>query len=333
MRARAIAAALSLLLLATACGGGSSSPLASPASTLKVAMILPGPIQDADYNAVGYQALQDIKKRTGATVAFSESVAVADAERVGREYISSGSNVLIYHGGQFVTIVAKLAGEFPAVDFIQESSGNTSGLAPNVWNIGRKFYQGFYVLGVLAAASTKTNKIGYVAGTRLPDFVASLNALKLAVQRTNPSATVEYAFDGDQNDQVKARETASSQINDGVDFIVVSVNNGVYGIVQAAEANPSKKVLTTTYYTDKSKTAPKVFTTSLLADFSKVYLEVIGKIQKGTRGGYVEMRPGNGFELAPIQNVSKAAADKTEQAWKDVVAGKVEIPEVTTAVQ
>ncbi len=331
MTLRLLAATL-LLALVAGCGGSATSPGPTPKSNLKVAMILPGPIQDADFNAVGYQALQDIKKR-GATVAFSESVAVADAERVGREYISNGSNVVIYHGGQFVTTVAKLAAAYPNVDFIQESSGQASGLPANVWNIGRKFYLGFYVLGVLAAAATRTNKIGYIAGTRLPDFVASLNAVKLAVQRTNPSATVEYAFTGDQNDQVKARETASSQINDGVDFIVVSVNNGVYGIVQAAQANPTKSVLTTTYYTDKSKTAPKVFTTSLLSDFSKVYLQVIDNIQKGQTGGYLEMRPGNGFELAPIQNVPKPAADKAQQAWRDVVAGKVEIPEITDKIQ
>lgn len=331
MNSRIAALALALVI-AAGCGGTAGAPATAPRSNLKIAMILPGPIQDADYNAVGYQALQDIKRKTGATVAFSESVAVADAERVGREYIGNGSNVVIYHGGQFVTIVTKLAKEFPALNFVQESSGQSQGLPPNVWNIGRKFYQGFYVLGVLAAASTRSNKIGYIAGTRLPDFVASLNAVKLAVQRTNPSASVQYAFTGDQNDQIKARETAASQINDGVDFIIVSVNNGVYGIVQAAQADPGRHAVTTTYYTDKSKTSPKVFTTSLLADFSKVYLQVIDNIDKGQKGGYVEMRPGNGFELAPIQNVPKAAADKAAQSFRDVVANKVDIPEVTDRV-
>lgn len=57
---------------------------------------------------------------------------------------------------------------------------------------------------------------------------------------------MEYAFTGDQNDQVKARETAAWQINDGVDFVVVSVNNGVYGVVQAAQAALGRRVVTTT---------------------------------------------------------------------------------------
>jgi len=143
---------------------------------------------------------------------------------------------------------------------------------------------------------------------------------------------VEYAFTGDQNDQVKARETAAWQINDGVDFVVVSVNNGVYGVVQAAQAALGRRVVTTTYYTDKSKTAPKIFTTSLLSDFSKVYLEVIDTIGKGLRGGDVEMRPGNGFDLSPVTNVPAPAAQKARQTFADVVANRVDIPEVTDRI-
>jgi basic membrane protein A len=324
---------LSMALVAlAACGGSSPGGSASRSSNLKVAMILPGPVQDADYNAVGYQALQEIKARTGAQVAFSENVAVADAERVAREYISGGSNVIAFHGGQFVTIVTKLATQFPKVSFIEESSGRQANLPPNVWNIGRKFYQGFYVLGVLAAAATRTGRIGYIAGVKLPDFVASLNAVKLAVQRTNPQAKVLYDFTGDQNDQVKARETAAAEIGQGVDFIIVSVNNGVYGIVQAAEATQGHPVLVTSYYTDKSKAAPKVFTASLLSDFSSVYLKVVEAIRSGTRGGYLEMRPGSGFALSPIENVPPEAAQKANQAFQQVVQNQVDIPEITDRI-
>lgn len=319
----------------SACGSAASpSPAgsASAGSKVKLAMILPGPIVDADYNAVGYQALQEVKKRTGAQVSYSEQVAVADAERVAREYLSAGNTVIAFHGGQFLTIVKKLAAEFPDKVFIMESSGQVAGLPGNVWNIGRKFYQGFYALGVLAAASTKSNKIGFIAGVRLPDFIASLNAVKEAARRTNPNVQVLSAFTGDQNDQVKARETAAAQINAGADVIIASVNNGVYGIVQAARASTGHKVLVTTYYTDKTSTAPEIFTTSLLSDFSKVYLQVVDKIQKGQTGGYIEMRPGNGFDLAPIKNAPAQAAEKARAAFNDVVANKLTISEVTDRV-
>src|SRR5215831_16634416 len=97
----------------------------------KVAMILPGTIQDADFNTLGYVALQDVAKSLDVQVSHSENVAVADAERVSREYIASGHDVVAYHGGQFITIMQKLSGQFPKVVFIQEASGRVPNTGPN----------------------------------------------------------------------------------------------------------------------------------------------------------------------------------------------------------
>src|ERR1041384_2551512 len=127
------------------------------AQAKKMAMILPGTIQDADYKTLGYVALQDVGKALGVAVSHSENVAVADAERVSREYISSGHDIVAYHGGQFITIMQKLAAQFPKVVFIQEASGRVPNTPANVWIIGRKYYQGYYALGALAALSTKAN--------------------------------------------------------------------------------------------------------------------------------------------------------------------------------
>jgi basic membrane lipoprotein Med (substrate-binding protein (PBP1-ABC) superfamily) len=308
-----------------------SSSSKPAAAAVRLAMILPGPIQDADYNAVGAQALDEVKKQTGADTAFSESVAVADAERVAREYLNSGYTVVAFHGGQFLTIVQKLAPAFPDATFIMESSGQVPDLPPNVWNLGRKFYQGFYALGVLGAAATQSRKVGYVAGVRLPDFIASLNAVKQAAQDTDPSVQVQYAFIGDQNDPVKARETTASQIDAGVDFVVVSVNLGVQGVAEAAKATP-RPVLFTTYYTDKPDLAPKLLSVSLLSDFSTPYLQMVKSIQAGTRGGYLEMRPGNGFKLSEIRNAPADAASKAQAAFDAVASGAKQLPEITDRV-
>lgn len=72
-------------------------------------MIMPGPIQDADFNAVGYVALQEVAKAYGLQVAHSESVAVADAERVSREYITSGYEIIAYHGQMAAALVFDFA--------------------------------------------------------------------------------------------------------------------------------------------------------------------------------------------------------------------------------
>src|SRR5947207_15555312 len=89
---------VSVLTVALPLGGGVEGQ-----ASRKMAMILPGTIQDADFNTLGYVALQDVAKTLGVAVAHSENVAVADAERVSREYIASGHDIVAYHGGQFIT--------------------------------------------------------------------------------------------------------------------------------------------------------------------------------------------------------------------------------------
>ena len=297
----------------------------------RMAMILPGVIQDADFNAVGYQALKEVQATTGVQTAHSEQVAVADAERVAREYIGAGYRIVAFHGGQYLTIVQKLAPQFPDVVFIAESSGPIQGLPANVWNIGRRFYEGFYVLGVLAALTTRTNKVGYIAGIRLPDFIGSLNAIFQAFQTYNPRADVLYTFVGDQNDPVKARQAAESQIAAGVDFIIVSVNLGTVGIIEAARS-ARRSVLLTTFYTDKTSYAPQHFTTSLLFNFSKPYVDITRQILQGRTGGYYEMRPGSGMNLLPPRNVPQEVARRVMQVWQAVVRRQERIEEISDRI-
>jgi len=207
---------LTLSIVGLVLAGLAGGPPEAPAQAKKkFAMILPGPIQDADFNALGYVAIQDLAKAHGIQVAHSESVAVADAERVAREYITSGHEIIAFHGGQYPTIMKKLAGQFPNVAFIQEGSGRMADAPANAWVIGRKFYQGFYVLGALGALTTKTGKVGFVGGVRLPDLVATANAINLALKDHNPKASLIYNFIGDFNDPVKSRQTAEAQIAAG----------------------------------------------------------------------------------------------------------------------
>jgi len=300
------------------------------AAARKMAMILPGSIQDADFNTVGYVALQDVARSYDVQVAYSESVAVVDAERVSREYIAAGYDVIAYHGGQFPTIMRKLAAQFPNVVFIAEASGPLPDTPPNAWVLARKWHHGYYALGALGALATRTNKIGFVGGVRIPDVIASTNAVYQALKDHNPQAQLVWNHTGDFNDGVKNRQTAEAQIAAGADFIITFVNLGVYGVAEAAKAAP-KTVLLTTFMTEKWDVAPKNFAGSLLANFSTPYKHIVDRILKGERTGYYEMRPGTGMELSELRNVSPDAAARARAVFKDVVAGKP-IPEITDRV-
>ena len=326
MRKLRIAAVAGVLLAVIAVVTALAPGAGDAQGARKLAMILPGTIQDADFNTLGYVALQEVAKAHSVQVAHSESVAVADAERVSREYISAGHDIVAYHGGQFVTVMRKLAAQFPKVTFIQEASGRIPDTPANAWVIGRKFYQGFYVVGALAGLATKSNKVGLVGGVRLPDVISSTNAVHQALREHNPKAELIYNFIGDFNDPVKARQTAEAQIGAGADFLVTFVNLGVYGVAEAAKASP-KPVFFTTLYTEKWDTAPRHLAVSLVFDFARPYKEIVGRVLKGETTGYYEMRPGSGMELSEIRHVAPDVAAKVRAVFKEVAGGK-SLPEI-----
>jgi basic membrane lipoprotein Med (substrate-binding protein (PBP1-ABC) superfamily) len=299
-------------------------PAAADAQT-KMAMILPGPVEDGDFNALGYNALKAVGQAHKIEVSHSEKVAVADAERVAREYATSGFKIIAFHGGQFLTMMQKLAPQFPDVSFIIVSQAKQ--LPPNAWNINRHFYEGFYPLGVLAGLATKTNKIAYISGIRLPDFISSLNSAYAAIKETNPRAEVRYAFVGDQNDPLKARQSAQAMIAEGADVIISQVNLGVTGVAEAVKAS-GKPVLVTSFYTDKQSWAPTIYTTSLLLDFNQAYGDVVAAILKNQRTGQYDMRPGRAMSLAPIQNVPADVAKKVEAVYNDVAKNNKKVTEI-----
>ncbi|OGL65439.1 MAG: hypothetical protein A3J27_14840 [Candidatus Tectomicrobia bacterium RIFCSPLOWO2_12_FULL_69_37] len=314
-----------LVLVAGLClaAGLAAPPDAASAAPQKFAMIVPGPIEDSDFNFRGYQVAQDVKEHFKIGSSISERISPADAERVAREYVASGHTIVAFHGGQYFTLVKKLSPQFPATTFIIESSGPGT-FGPNVWNIHRKFNEGFYSFGALAGLSTKTNNIGVIAGIQLPDWRASINAISDSLKQVNPKAKLVYSFTGDQNDPIKARQTAEAMINNKVDFIINLVNLGVYGVIEAAKAS-KQKILVTTFYTDKTEKAPDHLAGTLLLDFRPPYRKAVEAILKGQKTGYVSMQPGNGFELASVRNVPPAAAAKTKELFDKLVKGEIKV--------
>ncbi len=141
---------ISLILILTvlvACGGGDDAATGTEgegaaAEDLKLAAIFPGTITDADYNTLGHIGITQVKDDLGVEIAFSETVPVPDVDRVMREYIDDGSNIIFTHGGQFLNQTMELAKEFPDVYFIAEADAEIADAPDNVWVIVRNMEVG-----------------------------------------------------------------------------------------------------------------------------------------------------------------------------------------------
>jgi len=314
-----------------ACGPEAATP--TPSKTYKLAAIFPGTITDADYNTLGYVAATAVQAEMGVKMAYSENVAVPDVERVMREYIDQGFNIIWTHGGQFISQSANIAKQFPNAVIIGETDAPVADAPANLWVIDRNFHVGFYAIGALAAKQTKSGKIGYLGGQTLPFSYAEVHAIEQAMKDLGSKAQLKPVWAGDFNDPTKGRQFADALIAEGVDVIIGSLNLGMFGLFEAVKAS-GKPVLVTAKYTDKSSYAPNHVITSLLYDFAGPLKAITKKIMAGEKGGYYPLGFDTGVALQfPLKNVTPELSKEIEGIMNDVKAGKIKVVKDTTAVK
>ncbi len=295
-----------------------------PAKVYRMASIFPGVITDADYNTLGYIGTTEVSRNLGIETAYSESVAVPDVERVMREYIAEGYNIIFTHGGQFINQTVTLAQEFPDVNFIAEGDAPVENPPANMWLIDRNFHVGFYAIGVLAAQITQTGKIGYLGGLTLPFSYAEVHAMQQALADLGSTATLKPVWVGDFNDPTKARELADAMIAEDIDVIAGSLNLGMLGVFEAVKS-ASKPVWVTAKYTDKSSFAPDHYVTSLLYDFAGPLQAIVSKIMAGERGGYYPLGFDTGVALQPPKHVSDEVRAKMDEINRRLISGEIQV--------
>lgn len=307
-----------------------------PAMEVKLAAIFPGVITDNDYNTLAYVGMTTAQEELGIEAAYSESVAVPDVDRVMREYVDAGFNVIWTHGGQFINQTVELAKLFPDVVFIAEGDAPVADAPANLWFIDRNFNVGFYGIGAAAALASQTGKIAYLGGQALPFSYQEVHAIQQAIADLGVEVELVPVWTADFNDPAKTRQLADALIADGVDVIMGSVNLGMVGVFEAAKATTDKKILITAKYSDKTSFGPDNYITAVLYDFADPLVNIITSIQGGQMGGYYPLGFDTGVKLQlPLQNVTPEVAAQVEEIVNKVVSGEITVvkdsSEVTSA--
>ncbi|MGY1826880.1 MULTISPECIES: BMP family ABC transporter substrate-binding protein [unclassified Blastococcus] len=337
-RLSASALGAAMLLTVSACGGGAGDAGAGGGGATgggeapRIAAVFSGVTTDADYTFLGLQALEAAEEEHGAETTYSESVQVPDAERVLREYVADGYNVIWTHGSQFYDATVAVAAEAPDVVFIAEQDTEPADVPDNVWVLDRNFHLAFYPLGVLAAAASQTGQIAYLGGVTLPFSYSEVHAVEQALEDTGSDADLTAVWTGDFNDPTRAQQFTSQLLAAGNDVILTSLNLGVVGAFEAVGDGPPGALMTAKY-TDKSNLAPEHYLTSVLYDFEVMLDEILTSVEEGETGGYLGMTYDQGISLQDPQNVDPAVLEQVNTVLEQLSAGEVEVDRDVTPVE
>ena len=252
--------------------------IAAAQPKLKVGILHIGSVADAGYNQAHAEGVQILKKNLpGVEVIEVENVPEgADAERVMENMIKQGAKLIIPASFGYLDPALKVAKKYPDVKF--EHPGGYK-LAPNLGTYWASTPEAFYLMGIAAGKTTKTNKLGYVVALPISFFLANVNAFHLGVQSVNPKAETRVVFTGTFLDPGKEATAANALLDQGIDVIGVIVDSPIT-VVQAAEKRGAYSV--GYHYIGVQKFAPKGWISGVAFTWGELYTRFAKQVMDGT---------------------------------------------------
>ena len=230
---------------------------------LKAAMILPGPISDIGFSGPAYDGLVRMKEELGYEISFAESVAAADYENVFRTYAADGFDIIFAQGAQFLETAMLVADDYPDTWFAVSSAFATNEKNISGWNLSS--HDVGFLVGILAAQLTETNKIGNVSGAELPPLVMINDGIRAGAAYINPDVEVINIWTSATADNAQTKEAGVALLDSGCDILHSSAGVGTPGVVSAA-AEAGKYLIANS--ADWTSVDPDTVLTSAMAGWS-----------------------------------------------------------------
>ncbi|MDZ4673225.1 MAG: BMP family protein [Gemmatimonadota bacterium] len=263
-------AAVGMVLLA-ACGGGPGQ-----AAGFRVALITPGSIADAAWNAGAYDGLMQIRESMGVIVSHIEARTPAEQEEALRTYAAQGYPLIFAHGFEFQDMAERVAADYPDA-IIAITSGQR--VVGNVVPLIFRLREPSYLAGMVAAAVSKSGRIGFVGGIELPPVRMGYEAWVNGARSINPNIDARSTYLNNFDDAVAGREAAIALIRTGVDVLSHNADAAGLGVFRAATEFPGVYVIGSNK--DQRSLAPDRVLGSAVIDLPRSFLLLAQEVKEG----------------------------------------------------
>jgi len=232
---------------------------------------------DKSFNDSAAAGLDAAKKKFGVSAKEVTVTTGSDSERTDklRLLAKAGYNPIIAIGFLYAGPIKAVASDYPNVQF-----GIVDDASVDLLNVASLVFaeeQGSYLAGVAAALASKSGKIGYIGGVRIPLLQKFEAGFVAGVKATNSKAKVDVKYVTEFpdfsgfNDPAKAKVIAKGMIDKGTDVIYSAAGGSGAGNFAAATeaAAAGKKVWTIGVDSDQYLTASAAQQKNMLTSMIK----------------------------------------------------------------
>src|ERR1035441_3828431 len=167
---------------------GFAVSLHSALAEFRVGLVLDrGGKDDKSFNSSAYEGATRAKTKLGIFLKYVEAADDNAFEPTLREFALRGFDLIIGIGFAQKEAIQKVAAQFPSKHFaIVDSQVN----AANVRSLMFQEHEGAYVIGAIAAMTSKTGKIGFVGGMDIPLIRRFEMGYEAGAKKINPGIAI-----------------------------------------------------------------------------------------------------------------------------------------------
>ncbi len=334
---RSFLGSLALIIFMTAgmtagfggCAAGRSASEASDAR-VKVGIVFDiGGKDDRSFNAAAYQGVLRAKAELPILLRDVEPGDPSSVEPALRAFAQYGYTTTIGVGFSQGPIVTQIARDYPQLHFVLIDSVAD---LPNVASLLFKEHEGSFLVGMIAACTSKRGILGFIGGMDIPLIHKFETGYEEGARYVNPRIRVLQNYvgitDAAWNNPGKGRELANAQYEQGADVIFQAAGNSGLGVFDAAEAY---KKFAIGVDANQNWVKPGYILTSMIkridnAVFSVIKDEVEGKFQGGVHVYGLE-NDGVAYALDEHNRalIPQSVIDRVEEAKRQIIAGKIKV--------
>ncbi len=257
-----------MLLVLAGCAGD-----AAPSRTLRVALVTPGSVADAAWNAGAFAGLNQIRDSLNIEISHVEARTPAEQEEALRSYAAQGYALVFGHGFEFQDPAERVAREYPGTVFAITSGQRVDGkVIPLVFRI----HEATYLLGMLAGGLTRSGKIGFIGGMELPPIVLGYDGWVRGARAVRPDVDSRITWLNSFDDVAAGKEAALAMIRLGVDELHHNADAAALGAFSAVRESPGVHIYGAN--NDQASLAPEQVPASALIDLPRAMLLIAREV-------------------------------------------------------
>jgi basic membrane protein A len=302
------------------------------AAEFKVGLVLDkGGKDDKSFNTSAFEGLMRVKNELKSSVKYVEATDDNAFEPLLRSFAQKNFDLIISIGFSQVDALKKVSKQFPNQHFaIVDGEVNS----PNVRSLVFQEHEGSYVVGAIAAMTSKTGKVGFIGGMDVPLIRRFELGYSSGAKAINPKIKVISNYVGVTadawNNPAKGKELAVSQYDTGADVVFSAAGASGSGVFDAAE---ERKKFAIGVDSNQNWVKPGVILTSMVKRIDEAVFAVCKDAKDGKFTGGVQKfgLDNKGVDYTVDSHNEKilppSVRKKADELKAQIIAGKIKVPD------